>query len=66
MLCAPGPRVLVVDDDPTLSEVVGRYLTREGFRVEFAELPDASREKVARYVFQVQREELARRREAGH
>jgi DNA-binding response OmpR family regulator len=29
--------VLVVDDDPTLSEVVGRYLTREGFRVDFAE-----------------------------
>jgi DNA-binding response OmpR family regulator len=29
--------VLVVDDDPTLSEVVGRYLTREGFQVDFAE-----------------------------
>lgn len=37
VLCEVGPRVLVVDDDPTLSEVVGRYLTREGFRVEFAE-----------------------------
>ena len=35
-------------------------------RVEFAEMPDASRERLARYVFQVQREELARRREARH
>jgi DNA-binding response OmpR family regulator len=26
--------VLVVDDDPTVSEVVARYLTREGFEVE--------------------------------
>jgi len=34
-------------------------------RVEFAEMPDASREKLARHVFQVQREELARRREAA-
>ena len=35
-------------------------------RVEFAEMPEASREKLARYVFQIQREELARRREARH
>ncbi len=27
-------RILVVDDDPTVSDVVARYLTREGFRVE--------------------------------
>ena len=27
------PRVLVIDDDPTLSEVVARYLEREGFSV---------------------------------
>jgi DNA-binding response OmpR family regulator len=32
-----GARVLVVDDDPALSEVVGRYLEREGFAVSFAE-----------------------------
>jgi DNA-binding response OmpR family regulator len=32
-----GSRVLVVDDDPALSEVVGRYFVREGFAVEFAE-----------------------------
>ena len=37
MLSALSPRVLVVDDDPTLSEVVGRYLTREGFLVDYAE-----------------------------
>ncbi len=29
-------RVLVVDDDPTVAEVVARYLTREGFDVETA------------------------------
>jgi two-component system, OmpR family, response regulator ResD len=29
-----GERVLVVDDDPTVSEVVTRYLEREGFVVE--------------------------------
>ncbi|HEV8296562.1 MAG TPA: hypothetical protein VGQ20_04670, partial [Acidimicrobiales bacterium] len=30
---AAAPRVLVIDDDPTLSEVVSRYLEREGFEV---------------------------------
>jgi DNA-binding response OmpR family regulator len=29
-----GQRVLVVDDDPTVSDVVRRYLEREGFSVE--------------------------------
>ena len=30
-----GPvRILVVDDDPTVSEVVARYLAREGFAVD--------------------------------
>jgi DNA-binding response OmpR family regulator len=29
-----GPRILVVEDDPTVSEVVVRYLTREGLAVE--------------------------------
>lgn len=29
-----GDRVLVVEDDPTVSEVVTRYLEREGFEVE--------------------------------
>jgi two-component system, OmpR family, response regulator ResD len=31
---APARRVLVVEDDPTLSEVVARYLGREHFEVE--------------------------------
>ena len=31
-----GARVLVVDDDPVLSEVVGRYLEREGAVVAYA------------------------------
>ena len=30
------PRVLVVDDDPNLGEVVSRYLAKEGFTVELA------------------------------
>lgn len=29
-------RILVVDDDPTISEVVGRYLERESYAVEVA------------------------------
>jgi DNA-binding response OmpR family regulator len=32
-----GAHVLVVDDDPALSDVVGRYLEREGFAVSFAD-----------------------------
>jgi DNA-binding response OmpR family regulator len=31
-----GPRVLIVEDDPNVSEVVARYLEREGYRVEVA------------------------------
>ena len=31
------PRVLVVEDDPTVAEVVGRYLERDGFEVETVE-----------------------------
>ncbi|WP_165368032.1 response regulator transcription factor [Phytoactinopolyspora endophytica] len=31
-----GSRVLVVDDDPALADVVGRYLRRDGFEVSFA------------------------------
>ncbi len=30
-----GPRILVVDDDKTVAEVVCRYLEREGFSVEW-------------------------------
>ena len=30
------PRIMVVDDDPTVSDVVSRYLQREGYRVETA------------------------------
>ncbi|GAB4003755.1 hypothetical protein GCM10029992_46820 [Glycomyces albus] len=30
------PRVLVVDDDAALADVVGRYLRREGFEVDYA------------------------------
>src|SRR5918995_7447870 len=29
-----APRILVVDDDPTVSEVVARYLERDGYLVE--------------------------------
>jgi DNA-binding response OmpR family regulator len=31
-----SPRVLIIDDDPTVSEVVARYLEREGYGVEIA------------------------------
>jgi two-component system, OmpR family, response regulator ResD len=31
---APPARILVIDDDPTLADVVARYLTKEGFSVE--------------------------------
>jgi DNA-binding response OmpR family regulator len=34
------PRVLVVDDDPALADVVARYLRREGFAVDYA--PDGA------------------------
>jgi len=30
------PRVLVVDDDPALAEVVARYLRRDGYEVDYA------------------------------
>ncbi len=33
---ADATRVLVVDDDPALAEVVARYLEREGFQVDLA------------------------------
>lgn len=33
-MIAPRPRVLIVDDDTNVSEVVGRYLEREGCEVE--------------------------------
>lgn len=33
---ATGARILVIDDDPNLGEVVGRYLEREGYQVELA------------------------------
>ncbi|MGH2739253.1 MAG: response regulator transcription factor [Actinomycetota bacterium] len=32
-----SPRVLVVDDEPIVREVLSRYLTREGFEVDTAE-----------------------------
>ena len=31
-----APRVLIIEDDPNVSEVVTRYLEREGYRVESA------------------------------
>jgi CheY-like chemotaxis protein len=31
---ATAPRVLIVEDDPNVSEVVARYLEREGYTVE--------------------------------
>ncbi|MFD5617567.1 response regulator transcription factor [Streptomyces yangpuensis] len=54
----PGPghtrgdgtgRILVVDDDPTVSEVVAGYLERAGFTVHRAEDGPAALESAARY-----------------
>ena len=38
MMEAPpvAARVLIIEDDPNVAEVVGRYLTREGYDVEIA------------------------------
>ena len=33
-MTATAPRVLIIEDDPNVSEVVGRYLEREGYQVE--------------------------------
>jgi DNA-binding response OmpR family regulator len=35
-VCGVGHQVLVVDDDPTVSDVVRRYLEQDGFRVRLA------------------------------
>src|SRR5918999_1395927 len=37
-----APRVLVVDDDPIVREVVTRYLIRDGFEVDEAEDGEAA------------------------
>ena len=36
MLEADNHRILVVDDDPTISDVVARYLQGEGYEVDIA------------------------------
>jgi DNA-binding response OmpR family regulator len=43
-----GERILVVDDEPTIREVVGLYLRREGFEVESAADGDAALAMIAR------------------
>ncbi|GGS12580.1 DNA-binding response regulator [Streptomyces aureoverticillatus] len=43
----PGPRVLVVDDDRTVAEVVTGYLNRAGYEVEQAEDGPAALERAA-------------------
>jgi DNA-binding response OmpR family regulator len=43
-----GERILVVDDEPTIREVVGLYLRREGFEVESAADGDAALAAIAR------------------
>jgi two-component system, OmpR family, response regulator ResD len=44
----PGERILVVDDEPTIREVVGLYLRREGFEVESADDGEAALAAIAR------------------
>jgi DNA-binding response OmpR family regulator len=42
-------RVLVVEDDAVVRDVVGRYLTEAGYRVELAEDGTAGLEAAARW-----------------
>lgn len=44
-----GGRILVVDDDETVAEVVSRYLEREGFEVQSVSDGPAALESVARW-----------------
>lgn len=44
-----GPRILVVDDDPTVSDVVRRYFERAGMQVVVAEHGDRALEAVAQW-----------------
>jgi DNA-binding response OmpR family regulator len=43
-----GPTILVVDDDPTVSEVVSIYLERAGYQVEVVEDGEAALETLER------------------
>ncbi|MFJ3980273.1 response regulator transcription factor [Streptomyces sp. NPDC090021] len=47
--CGVAGRILVVDDDPTVSEVVAGYLERAGFTVHRAEDGPAALESAARH-----------------
>jgi DNA-binding response OmpR family regulator len=44
-----APRVLVVDDEPTVRDVVGKYLTRDGFQVAELDNGAAVAETVASF-----------------
>lgn len=41
-LVMAAQRILVVDDDPIVREVLGRYLDRDGFDVDVAEDGEAA------------------------
>jgi DNA-binding response OmpR family regulator len=47
-LAMAGERILVVDDEPTIREVVGLYLRREGFEVESAADGEAALAAISR------------------
>jgi len=48
MVCAvPAARILVVDDEPTVREVVAQYLTRDGYEVRELDRGDALQQAVA-------------------
>lgn len=46
-MVARSARILVVDDEPRVREVVAAYLEREGYRVDQAEDADAARSRLA-------------------
>jgi two-component system phosphate regulon response regulator OmpR len=48
---ADQPHILVVDDDKRLRDLLGRYLTDQGFRVSTANDAAEAREKLANFTF---------------
>ena len=40
-------RIMVVDDDPSVADVVGRYLVRDGHQVEYARAGRAALQRIA-------------------
>lgn len=44
---APGPRLLVVDDDPEIATMLQRALSRRGFRIDATSSPEDALQRAA-------------------